>query len=115
MTHYYTAASTRLHMDENGEPLKTNLGSTIALRKLIDRKPLKVHVISTAYVCGLIQGKVVKEVNHPRGDFVNVHEESKWKAEQIWMGKATILKAINFKSAALRPDAAHHSQLLHSF
>jgi thioester reductase-like protein len=88
----HSAASTRLHMDEHGEPLRTNLGSTITLRKLIDRNPLKVHVISTAYVCGLIQGKVVREVNHPRGDFVNVYEESKWEAEQIWMDKATILR-----------------------
>ena len=88
----HSAASTRLHMDEHGEPLRTNLGSTITLRKLIDRNPLKVHVISTAYVCGLIQGQEVKEVNHPRGDFVNVYEESKWEAEQIWMDKATILR-----------------------
>ena len=32
------------------------------------------------------------EVNHPRGDFVNVYEESKWEAEQLWMGEATILR-----------------------
>ncbi len=88
----HSAASTRLHMDENGEPLKTNLGSTISLNRLVERKPLNVHVISTAYVCGLIHGEVVTEVNHPRGDFVNVYEESKWEAEQIWMGKATILR-----------------------
>lgn len=35
----HSAASTRLHMDESGEPLKTNLGSTIALNKLVERKP----------------------------------------------------------------------------
>ncbi len=88
----HSAASTRLHMDEHGEPLRTNLGSTVTLRKLIDRKPLKVHIISTAYVCGLVQGELVREVNHPRGDFVNVYEESKWEAEQIWMDNATILR-----------------------
>jgi thioester reductase-like protein len=88
----HSAASTRLHMDEKGEPLKTNLGSTVTFRKLIDRKPLKVHIISTAYVCGLIQGQLVKEFNHPRGDFVNVYEESKWEAEQIWGQTATILR-----------------------
>ncbi|HMK33424.1 MAG TPA: SDR family oxidoreductase [Desulfomonilaceae bacterium] len=88
----HSAASTRLHMDEYGEPLKTNLGSAKALRKLVERKPLNVHLISTAYVCGLIQGRMMAEVNHPRGDFVNVYEESKWEAEQIWMGDATILR-----------------------
>ncbi len=34
----HSAASTRLHMDEHGEPLRTNLGSTVTLRKLMDRK-----------------------------------------------------------------------------
>ncbi|HTY24084.1 MAG TPA: SDR family oxidoreductase [Desulfomonilaceae bacterium] len=88
----HNAASTRLHMDEFGEPLKTNLGSAKALRKFVERKPLKVHLVSTAYSCGLIQGEMVYEVNHPRGDFVNVYEESKWEAEQLWMGDATILR-----------------------
>lgn len=88
----HSAASTRLHMDETGEPLKTNLGSARALRKLVERKPLKIHLISTAYVCGMIQGLRMFEVNHPRGDFLNVYEESKWEAEQLWMGDATVLR-----------------------
>jgi nucleoside-diphosphate-sugar epimerase len=88
----HSAASTRLHMDENGEPLKTNLGSAKALRQLIELKPLQVHLISTAYVCGLVQGRRVLEVNHPRGDFVNVYEESKWESEQLWFNKATLLR-----------------------
>jgi nucleoside-diphosphate-sugar epimerase len=86
------AASTRLHLDAWGEPLRTNLGSAKVLRKLVEMKPMQVHLFSTAYVCGLIQGKLMHEVNHPRGDFVNVYEESKWEAEQIWMGDATILR-----------------------
>lgn len=88
----HSAASTRLHMNEFGEPLKTNLGSAKVLRRLVERKPMKVHLISTAYVCGLIQGQTIGEVNHPRGDFVNVYEESKWESEQLWMGDATILR-----------------------
>lgn len=88
----HNAASTRLHMDETGEPLKTNLGSAKVLRRLVERKPMKVHIVSTAYVSGLVQGKVLMEVNHPRGDFVNVYEESKWEAEQLWAGEATFLR-----------------------
>ncbi len=88
----HSAASTRLHMDETGEPLKTNLGSARVLRKLVERKPMNVHLISTAYVCGFINGLSMPEVNHPRGDFVNVYEESKWESEQLWMGDATILR-----------------------
>jgi thioester reductase-like protein len=88
----HSAASTRLHLDEFGDPLKTNLGSAQALAKLVERHPLKVHLISTAYVCGFIDGDSVYEENHPRGDFVNIYEESKWEAEQVWMDKATILR-----------------------
>lgn len=86
------AASTRLHMDELGEPLKTNLGGAKKLYNLVQRKPMNCHLVSTAYTCGLIQGERIREVIHPRGDFVNVYEESKWEAEEIWAGKATLLR-----------------------
>ncbi len=88
----HSAASTRLHMDETGEPLRTNLGSVKALKELAARRPFKVHLVSTAYVCGLVQGQTITEVIHPRGDFVNVYEESKWEAEQLWAGEATMLR-----------------------
>ncbi|MFH1113233.1 MAG: SDR family oxidoreductase [Pseudomonadota bacterium] len=88
----HSAASTRLHMDEFGEPRKTNLGSAKTLYNLVQRRPMQCHFISTAYVCGMVQGRLVMEENHPRGDFVNVYEESKWEAEQIWDGKATFLR-----------------------
>jgi thioester reductase-like protein len=88
----HSAAATRLHMDEFGEPLKTNLGSAKVLHKLVQRRPMKCHLISTAYVCGMVEGERVMEINHPRGDFVNVYEESKWEAEQIWMNQATLLR-----------------------
>lgn len=88
----HSAAATRLHMDELGEPLRTNLGSAKVLKRLVESKPMQVHLISTAYVCGMVQGQRVMEVNHPKGDFVNVYEESKWEAEQLWMGQATLLR-----------------------
>jgi thioester reductase-like protein len=88
----HNAASTRLHLDETGEPLKTNLGGAQALMRLGECKPFSFHLISSAYVCGLVQGSIVYERNHSHPDFVTVYEESKWEAEQIWMGKATILR-----------------------
>jgi nucleoside-diphosphate-sugar epimerase len=88
----HSAASTRLYMDRFGEPLRTNLGSAKVLIRLAERFPMQVHIISTAYVCGLVQGEIIREINHLRGDFVNVYEESKWEAEQLWHGKATLLR-----------------------
>ncbi|WP_028325510.1 SDR family oxidoreductase [Desulfatirhabdium butyrativorans] len=88
----HSAASIRLHMDKSGEPLRTNLGGAKVLARLAERIPIQVHMISTAYVCGLVQGAIIREINHPPGDFVNVYEESKWEAEQLWHLKATLLR-----------------------
>ncbi len=88
----HSAASTRLYMDENGEPLRTNVGSAKTLKRLVERKPLKVHLVSTAYTCGFTAGETVREELHPRGDFVNVYEESKWEAEETWGDQATLLR-----------------------
>ncbi|MFH1136122.1 MAG: SDR family oxidoreductase [Pseudomonadota bacterium] len=88
----HNAASTRLHMDRYGEPLRTNLGGAKVLTRFADRIAVQTHIISTAYVCGLVRGGIVREINHPRGNFVNVYEESKWEAERLWHGKATLLR-----------------------
>ncbi len=91
-TLFHCAASTRFHLDREGEPVKTNVGTSLALRRLSDRRPMDVHLVSTAFVCGMVHNHVVCEENHPRGQFLNVYEESKWEAEQIWNGRATILR-----------------------
>lgn len=88
----HAAASTRLLPNLQGDPRRTNVGSAQALLSLTKLKPLNVHIISTAYVCGLVQGKMVCETNHPNTNFVNAYEASKWEAEQLWMGRATILR-----------------------
>lgn len=88
----HSAASLRFNLNEAGDPMRTNVGSAQALRQLLDRKPIKVHLMSTAFVCGLVRGRVLSEVIHPRGDFVNAYEQSKWEAEQIWGAQATILR-----------------------
>ncbi|MBM4326285.1 MAG: NAD-dependent epimerase/dehydratase family protein [Deltaproteobacteria bacterium] len=88
----HSAASTRHYMDENGEPLKTNVGSAKVLKGLVELHPMNVHLVSTAYVCGFVPNERVYEKHNPRGDFVNVYEESKWEAEQIWKDRATVLR-----------------------
>jgi nucleoside-diphosphate-sugar epimerase len=50
------AASTRLHMNAEGDPLKTNVEGARALLRLNRRCPRKVHIVSTAYVCGRTRG-----------------------------------------------------------
>jgi thioester reductase-like protein len=88
----HCAASMQLHMDSRGEPLRTNAGSAEALQRLLRLQPMQTHLISTAYVCGRVETGSVAEKIHPRGNFVNVYEESKWEAERQWSGEATILR-----------------------
>ena len=49
------AASLRFDRNASGEPFRTNVGGARALRNLLDRKPLNTHIISTAFVCGLVE------------------------------------------------------------
>jgi len=88
----HAAANLSFKPDESGEPYRTNVEGAKALGRLNHGRPLKVHLVSTAYVCGLVEGGLVREVLHPRGRFLNSYEESKWEAEQAWTGKATILR-----------------------
>ena len=88
----HSAASLRFRLNSSGEPRRTNLGGARALWDLTRRRPMRVHLVSTAYVCGLTPGGPVYEVTHPRGTFANAYEESKWEAEQLWAGNATILR-----------------------
>ncbi len=88
----HSAASLRFFENESGEPFRTNVEGAKALARVAARTQLKTHIVSTAYVCGLITGGVVYERNHPAGRFVNDYEKSKWEAEQIWAGNATILR-----------------------
>jgi len=86
------AGSTQLQMDKHGEPMRTNVGGAKAIKRLIEHNPLNVHLISTAYVCGRAEGQHILEESHPAGDFVSVFEESKWEAEKLLLGAATILR-----------------------
>lgn len=88
----HCAAAMQLHLDSRGEPLRTNVGSVAVLQRLLQMQPMSAHVVSTAYVCGRVEGDSVPERPHPRGQFVNVYEESKWEAERLWDGQATLLR-----------------------
>jgi thioester reductase-like protein len=88
----HCAASMQLHLAADGEPLRTNVGSAAELLRLLELQPMQAHLVSTAYVCGRVEQGWVHETPHPRGQFVNSYEESKWQAEQCWGGQATILR-----------------------
>jgi nucleoside-diphosphate-sugar epimerase len=88
----HCAASMQLHLAADGEPLRTNVGSAPVLLRLMELQPMQAHLVSTAYVCGRVEQGWVDETPHPRGQFVNCYEESKWEAERCWGGQATLLR-----------------------
>lgn len=88
----HNAASLRFKMNAEGEPRRTNVEGAKAVWRLHQKRPFQVHLISTAYVCGLIPWGTVYEGRHPRGNFASAYDESKWEAEEIWAGKATIFR-----------------------
>ena len=88
----HCAASVRFKENDLGDPTRTNVGSARSIKSLVERGGIQAHIVSTAYVCGLVRGEIVREVLHPDPSFLNVYERSKWEAEQIWGGNATILR-----------------------
>ena len=88
----HSAASLRFFENDSGEPYKTNVKGAEALYRLVSRTPMKLYLMSTAFVCGLVPEGTVYERIHPQGDFVNDYEKSKWQAERILSDKATILR-----------------------
>ncbi len=88
----HCAGSLRFRLNSAGEPRRTNLEGAKALWQLTRQRAMQVHLVSTAYVCGLTPRGVVYEVNHPRGNFANAYEESKWEAEKFWAHQATIIR-----------------------
>src|SRR5437763_15696103 len=65
----------------DGEPWRTNLGGTANVLGLCRRAGLRLHHVSTAFVCGA-RGGVVSESDPGGGQGVhNDYEESKFEAE----------------------------------
>jgi len=88
----HCAASLRFSANDSGEPFATNLKGAEALHRLVTRRPMQAHLLSTAYVCGYVGRDVVREEFHTRVTFNNEYEESKWQAERLWQGHATLLR-----------------------
>ena len=88
----HSAAALNFNTDSKGDPFITNVGGSRVLKRILDRHPMQAHILSTAFVCGRIKDTLVYEISHPESEFTNSYEKSKWEAEQIWEGRATILR-----------------------
>ncbi len=80
----HCAASTRFHVDGDGDPHRTNV---IGTQRLLDwageRGMDSLHLISSAYTCGRAGEPVAEALPSHRPRFHNAYEESKWQAERL--------------------------------
>jgi len=78
----HSAASLTFHADGTGEPWHTNFDGTQNMLELCRVTGLReLHYVSTAYVCGLRQGRILETEVDCGQSFRNDYEQSKLKAE----------------------------------
>ncbi len=102
----HSAASLTFHADGVGEPWDTNYGGTAHMLELCRATGLrKLHYVSTAYVCGLRQGKILETEVDCGQEFRNDYEESKLKAELLVRGDDFIDELTVYRPAVISGDS----------
>ncbi|REK19517.1 MAG: NAD-dependent epimerase/dehydratase family protein [Planctomycetota bacterium] len=78
------AASMTFREDKKGEPFRTNVDGTRHLLELCRSAGIRdYHQVSTAYICGLRQGKILESDIDVGQTLGNVYEKSKLEAEKM--------------------------------
>lgn len=102
----HSAASLTFHADGTGEPWHTNYGGTEHMLELCQATGLrKLHYVSTAYVCGLRQGKILETEVDCGQEFRNDYEESKLKAELLVRGADFLDELTVYRPAVISGDS----------
>jgi nucleoside-diphosphate-sugar epimerase len=82
--------------DKRGEPFKTNVDGTRHLLEFCRQTGIRqLHHVSTAYICGLRQGKILETDVDAGQTLGNVYEQSKLAAEKL-VRAATFLDQVTF-------------------
>ncbi|MBX3439061.1 MAG: SDR family oxidoreductase, partial [Planctomycetaceae bacterium] len=80
----HCAASMTFRKDARGEPFRTNVDGTRTLLDLCrDCELRQFHHVSTAYICGLREGRILESETDLGQRLGNVYEESKLRAEKL--------------------------------
>ncbi|MGD9854397.1 MAG: SDR family oxidoreductase [Planctomycetaceae bacterium] len=94
----HCAASMTFRKDNHGEPLRTNVEGTQTLLELCRQCGLReFHHVSTAYICGLRDGRILESEVDLGQRLGNVYEESKLRAEKLiraaeWLDQVTVYR-----------------------
>lgn len=102
----HSAASLTFHADGSGEPWNSNYKGTEHVLNLMRRVGLKrLHYVSTAYVCGLREGRIMEsDLDHGQA-FRNDYEQSKLPAEKL-VRQAEFLESLTvYRPAVIAGDS----------
>lgn len=90
----HCAASMVFREDQKNEPFRTNVGGVENLLELCRETQIeRFHHVSTAYICGLREGRVLESEVDEGQKLGNVYEESKLRAEKL-VREADFLKQV---------------------
>ncbi|MEQ8787332.1 MAG: SDR family oxidoreductase [Pirellulaceae bacterium] len=103
----HNAAVLTFHgVDREREPWRTNVGGTRNVLELCRQLQLKdLHYVSTAYVCGLRDGKVMEDELDEGQGFRNDYEHSKFLAEQLVREADFLDKLTVYRPAVISGDS----------
>ncbi len=80
----HCAASLRFVADKSGEPYRSNVDGTRNVLEFCSEIGVReLHFVSTAYVCGTRQGKILETEFDEKQEFGNDYEKSKFEAENL--------------------------------
>ena len=102
----HSAASLTFHADGTGEPWHTNFDGTRNMLELCEATGLrKLHYVSTAYVCGLRQGRILETEVDCGQTFRNDYEESKLRSEILVRSANCIDELTVYRPAVISGDS----------
>lgn len=102
----HSAAALKFHEEADGEPWRTNVeGTRRVLELCCDAGVRQMHYVSTAYVCGTREERIMEEDLDRGQSFRNDYEKSKLQAE-IMVRKADYLKQVTiYRPAVIAGDS----------
>jgi thioester reductase-like protein len=101
------AASMIFREDKKGEPFRTNVEGTGHLLELCRTAGIRrFHHVSTAYICGLRQGKILETDIDVGQELGNVYEQSKLQAEKMVRAADFLEERTFYRPASVLGDSA---------
>ena len=102
----HCAASMTFRENRHGEPFRTNIGGTENVLRLCREAGIrKFHHVSTAYVCGLREGRVWESELDVGQQLGNVYEQSKLQAEKLVRNAEYLDERTIYRPASVIGDA----------